>query len=80
VLQLNKGIDPLPCRFLRLSDRIEPVHYLERIPLADDYRPLDDAFQFPHVAGPVIVLKVLQGTFDTISIRLPIFLLNLATK
>ena len=43
--------------------RDEAVQYLKSSPLAGDYRPLDDTFQFPHVAGPEVFLQGVEGDF-----------------
>jgi hypothetical protein len=63
VFQLVEGFDLLPCRIRGLPERIEVVQHLQCAPLAVDYRPHDDTFQLPHVAGPVVFLKCVQGVF-----------------
>lgn len=61
LFEQGESLDLTTCLFFCLPERIEAVQYLQRIPLADDYRPLDDAFQLTHVAGPAVFLKCTHG-------------------
>ena len=63
LFQSDEGLDVLAGQFPFLAERVEPVHDLERGPLAGDDRPLDDTFQLPHVAGPVVFLEDIHDLF-----------------
>ena len=61
VFQLGKGFYFLPCQISGLGKCAEAVHDLKSGSLAGDYRPLNDAFQLPHIAGPMVFPKGVQG-------------------
>ena len=47
--------------FLSFFERIKTIQNLQRAPLADDYRPFNDALKLPNVAGPAVLLQGIQG-------------------
>src|SRR6185369_5045287 len=61
LFQFGKGFDVPPCRLLCLQGYVEPVQDLKCTPLADDYCPLHDTLKLPHIAGPVVFLKDVEG-------------------
>ena len=63
VFKVGKGFDAVSRYFLRDPARIKPVQHLQRAPVTHDYRPFDNAFQFPHVTGPLVFLKGIHGLF-----------------
>src|SRR6185369_11823504 len=63
VFHIGEGFDVRPCKLLCLPGRIEPVQHLECSPRTGDYCPLDDTFQLPHVAGPMVFLQGVHGLF-----------------
>src|ERR1043166_3117325 len=62
-LHLARGLEVLPGLLAGRRGCLEPVQDPERGALAGDHRPLDDALQLTHVAGPVVLLELIQGLF-----------------
>ena len=61
LLDIDESPDLMPLAVWRCGEGIETVKHLERAPLTDDDRALDNALQFPDVAGPVVFLQGVHG-------------------
>ncbi len=72
--QIGEDLDAL---IVALAEGLEAVQNLESLPLTGDDCPFDDAFQLPHVAGPVVLLESVQSFLGDAGDLLAGFLIEL---